>query len=696
MSTCAEGRWGISATFHVFSLLEDPIFVCDQHETVLFWNRAAETAYGWSTADAIGQSTTLLFGSDDAARAVDAVSAVRQAHHWRGEISRLQKNGRSILVDCQRGALAFDAGIPTHVVDFSRDKSNFQRQETQLKDTARILQAVMDNTSSYIHVRDYDGRFLYVNEEYERVFRVGGKAVVGKLIEEVFPTPISIARRAMHETVLRNPVDSHAEVSEVVNCKLRTFMDVKSPLFDESGQVVAVYCIGTDITERKALESRTLHLAHYDNVTGLPNRTLFHERLKNALVVPKANGDGLALMFLDLDGFKDINDTLGHEIGDRLLAAVGKRLQANVRHYDTVARVGGDEFTVILENIQVPNAVESIAQKLLTSLQLPFPLDGKEIYVTGSIGITVFPEDAYDSSTLIRNADNAMYASKRAGPGGYRFYTEKMNAATSARLQITTDLKRALRDGQFQLEYQPIISFSDGTIRKAEALIRWHHPKKGLISPSEFIPIAENTGDIIAIGEWVFQEAVKQCAYWRQHWHPDFQISINTSPIQYRNAGIDLNHWLILLADQNVPAHAIVLEITEGLLMDATVNVQKQLQACSDAGMEIALDDFGTGYSSLSYLKKFEVDYLKIDRSFVTNLSKDSDDHVVCEAIIAMAHKLGLRVIAEGIETVTQFELLTAAGCDFAQGYLFSKPMDALLIDMTSKQYPHASRNNVN
>lgn len=668
--------------FALLELLTDPIFVSDHSGKVVFWNQAATSTYGWPAADAIGQRTDVLFGQSDASTDPSVASVLHGACQWRGEVLRRLNDGRAIVVDCQKIVLAREAETPVLIMDLSRDRSVFQQQENRLKDTARILQAVMDNTSSYIHVRDVSGRFLYVNDEYEKVFRVSRSQVIGKFIEEVFPPQIASVRRQMHETVIRSPVDLHAEIVEVVNCRLRTFMDVKSPLFDDDGKVYAIYCIGTDITERKALESRMLQLAHYDAVTELPNRVLFHERLKESLEKQRVSGESLALLFLDLDGFKDINDTLGHDAGDRLLSAVGLRLQANVRHCDTVARVGGDEFTVILDNIRSAVAVEVAAQKLLSTFTHPFQLDGADVFITASIGITISPQDASESNALFRNADNAMYAAKRHGPGGYRFYTESMNQATSARFRIMTDLKRALREGQFQLVYQPIVSLCDGAIHKAEALIRWEHPEHGTINPVDFIPVAENTGDIVAIGEWVFREAVRQCVKWRQEGCPDFQISINTSPAQYRNGGLDVAAWNDCLAEARLPGDGIVVEITEGLLMDVTGTVQQQLRSCSQAGMEIALDDFGTGYSSLSYLRRFDVDYLKIDRSFVTNLAEQPDDRILCEAIIAMAHKLGLRVIAEGIETVQQRDLLIAAGCDYGQGYLFSKPVPASAFQM--------------
>lgn len=522
---------------------------------------------------------------------------------------------------------------------------------------------------------------MYVNDEYKKVFGVSDVEVIGKLIEEVYPAEIAAIRREMHETVIANPVDLHAEILETVDGLPRTYQDVKSPLIDDSGSTYAVYCIGTDITELKKLERSLEELAHYDLVTNLPNRALFQDRLNEAIKRAQRNEKNLALFFIDLDAFKDVNDTLGHDAGDVLLKAVGVRLRQTLRDTDTLARIGGDEFTVILEGLPTNDSIGLVAQKLLNALISPFDIQGQETSISASIGITVSPLDADDSISLMKNADHAMYAAKRTGAGTYRFFTNAMNEEADDRVRIIRDLRLAIRGSQFHLLYQPIVSLHDGAIHKAEALIRWLHPVHGLINPAEFIPVAETTGDIVMIGDWVFREAVKQCADWRSRFDKAFQISVNTSPVQYRSPSIGIATWKSFLLAAGLSANAIVIEITGGVLMEADGAAQEQLHACSTLGMEIALDDFGTGYSSLSYLRRFDVDYLKIDRSFITNLEANSNDMVLCEAIIVMAHKLGLKVIAEGVETELQRDLLTAAGCDFGQGYYFSKPINAELFE---------------
>jgi diguanylate cyclase (GGDEF)-like protein len=384
------------------------------------------------------------------------------------------------------------------------------------------------------------------------------------------------------------------------------------------------------------------------------------------------------LMLLDLDRFKEVNDTLGHDMGDILLKEGARRLSSCVRGTDTVARLGGDEFTIILSELHDPANVERIAQDILKKLAEPFHLKREVAYVSASIGITLYPNDGASIETLLKNADQAMYASKNQGRNRYNYFIPSMQEAAQNRMRLANDLRGALEADQFSLVYQPIVELATGVIHKAEALIRWQHPNRGEVSPTEFITIAEETGLIIDIGDWVFRETACQVKHWRERHHADFQISINKSPIQFHNKCNSHAAWFEHMQQQGLSGQSIVVEITEGLLLDASTAITDQLLEFRDAGMQVALDDFGTGYSSLSYLKKFDIDYLKIDRSFVSNLAPGSDDMALCEAIIVMAHKLGIKVIAEGVETVQQRNLLSTVGCDYGQGYLFSKPLPAV------------------
>ncbi|MDP2694023.1 MAG: EAL domain-containing protein [Gallionella sp.] len=433
-----------------------------------------------------------------------------------------------------------------------------------------------------------------------------------------------------------------------------------------------------DITRQKKSEELIWNQANFDTLTGLPNRHMFHDRL--AQDIKKAHRAGLktALLYIDLDKFKEVNDTLGHSMGDILLQEAARRISGCVRESDTVARLGGDEFTVILAELDDTGSVERIAENILQSMSKPFRLGSEMAYVSASIGITLHPNDAAETEDLLKNADQAMYAAKNGGRNRFSYFTQSMQQMAQTRLRLTSELRGALAAGQFRIYYQPIVNLATGRIIKAEALIRWQHPERGMVSPVEFIPLAEETGLIIEIGDWVFREATRQLKHWRTLYNPGFQISVNVSPVQLGNTiGNSYKTWFSYLQELGLPGQSVVIEITEGLLLGADSGITGKLLEFRDAGIQAAIDDFGTGYSSLAYLKKFDIDYLKIDQSFVRDLETDPDDMALSEAIIVMAHKLGLKVIAEGVETEAQRKLLAEAYCDYAQGYLFSKPVPA-------------------
>jgi len=446
---------------------------------------------------------------------------------------------------------------------------------------------------------------------------------------------------------------------------------------DEAGQPLRMIGTFTDISSRKASEALIRQQAYYDTLTGLPNRRMLRDRLEQE--IKKCNRDGLqlALLFIDLDHFKEVNDTLGHDQGDLLLVEAGRRIQASVRQSDTVARMGGDEFTVILAELPDSGHLEGILQKILNTLGQVFQLGAEQVFVSASIGITIYPLDATPIEDLLKNADQALYAAKGAGRNRFSFFTPALQEAAQTRVRLAGDLRAALAENQFRVVYQPIVELATGSIHKAEALIRWDHPTRGLISPAAFIPIAESSGLIVDIGDWVFRQAAGQVHAWRRTLSAQFQISINKSPVQFHHDGTGRTPWAALLARQGLPGDCIVVEITEGLLLNTSVNVANTLLALRDAGIRVSLDDFGTGYSSLSYLQKFDIDLIKIDQSFVRNLSPGSTDLALCKAIVVMAHALGMKVIAEGVETAEQRDLLASVECDYVQGYLYARPMSA-------------------
>ncbi len=431
-----------------------------------------------------------------------------------------------------------------------------------------------------------------------------------------------------------------------------------------------------EVAEREQAEERVMHLANHDALTGLPNRRLLIDRLGQALALAHRENHQVAVLFMDLDRFKTINDSLGHMTGDALLQNVARRLSETLREGDTVSRLGGDEFVVVLPSLDQPKAAEKVALKLVDALAPPIDLGGQELRVSASIGISLFPEDGRDTETLLRNADSAMYHAKDMGRNNYQFFMEQMNVAAAERLRLENDLHRALERQEFELHFQPRVSVANGLACGIEALIRWRHPERGLVLPEHFIPVAEDTGLIVPIGEWVINEACRQGTAWCAAGLPQIPVAVNLSPRQFRQSNL-VDTVARAIERHGWPCNLLELEITEGVLMQQTSDTLKTLEALNRLGVGLAIDDFGTGYSSLSYLKRFPVDFLKIDQSFVRDIAVDPDDATIVTAIIGLAHSLGLTVVAEGVENASQLDFIREAGCDEAQGYHIGRPMPA-------------------
>jgi diguanylate cyclase (GGDEF)-like protein len=432
----------------------------------------------------------------------------------------------------------------------------------------------------------------------------------------------------------------------------------------------------TDPTEKNKTEELIWRQANFDWLTGLPNRRMFRDRLEQEIKNEHRAGRSLALLFIDLDHFKEINDKLGHNIGDQVLIEVGRRVIANTRESDTVARLGGDEFSIIVTQIGDRIRVEWVAHAIIACLAEPFILGEDTVYVSASIGIAMYPGDAIDAEKLINNADQAMCVAKSAGGNRFSYFAPELQKAAHNYMRLINDLHGALSADQFRVYFQPIVELASNRIHKAEALVRWQHPERGMVGPIEFIPLAEESGLIVEIGDWVFRESVRWGKRWATLCPGGFQVSVNISPVQFKKMDNGQEQaWIDHLDDVGLSGTSIVLEITEGLLLEVNGKISDKMRRYRKAGMQMAIDDFGTGYSALSDLKKFDIDYLKIDKSFVSNLATDQNDMALSEAIIVMAHKLGLKVIAEGVETEEQRDFLATSGCDYAQGYLFSKPL---------------------
>ncbi|MGY6276633.1 EAL domain-containing protein [Methylomonas sp. MgM2] len=582
--------------------------------------------------------------------------------------------GVSRWLEVYKAPLIDISGEVLGTVGFSSDISQRKESEAALK----LAALVFDNSSEAMVVTDADNKILKVNNAFSEVTGYSFADVDGK---DPKVLASGLHDKDFYQSMWQSILATGRWRGEIKNRRKSGELYVEeiviNTIFDRDGQALRRVALFSDISQRKQSEEQIWQHANFDPLTGLPNRRLLRERLNLEIKKAHRMQQRFCLMFIDLDRFKEVNDTMGHEMGDVLLQEAARRLASAVRESDTVARLGGDEFTIILSDLDHIDSSERIAQHLIRQFSEPFLLDTQPVYVSASIGITLYPDDSLELSQLLRNADQAMYAAKNLGRNRYSFFTSSMQEALNARAALISDLRGALSGRQFSLVYQAIVDLASGSVHKAEALLRWRHPERGMVSPAEFVPLAEDAGLIKDIGDWVFRTATEQVAIWRQTLHPDFQISINKSPQQFLDGRHDANDWLAWLQKLGLPGQAVVVEITESLLLEANTKTSKHLLVFRDAGIQVAIDDFGTGYSSLAYLKKFDIDYLKIDQSFVRNLNPNSSDFVLCEAIIVMAHKLGLKVIAEGVETDEQRALLKSIGCDFAQGYLFAKPIPA-------------------
>ncbi|WP_167086741.1 putative bifunctional diguanylate cyclase/phosphodiesterase [Massilia frigida] len=521
-------------------------------------------------------------------------------------------------------------------------------------------------------ITDVDGLLLYANQALGKLLGTPATPAARQHLADFCP-----AFAAQLGRDLRAVADTGATGRGELQCTLadgteHSYRYILIPVVNEDGTIDSITGTARNISELKASEAQILRNAYYDSLTGLPNRVLFRERLEHDVRRAARTEFALAVLFIDLDGFKEVNDRFGHDAGDLLLRQVAQRLQACVRATDTVARIGGDEFTVILNEVSRIAFVEVLVCQILAELARPFALADKELHVSGSVGITICPQDAHLPDDLLRNADQAMFVAKNAGRNRFSYFTPDIRDSAWARLRSIDQLRQALARRELRVYYQPIVELASGTIVKAEALVRWHHPDGGLVLPQDFIGIAEETGLIGEIDAWVLAQAVPCAARLSELTGAPFQISVNKSPVGFMSRVIR-HCWDEDMAMFERAGSRIAVEITEGVLLDDSPGVRDKLARLQRAGVQLTIDDFGIGYSSMAYLNKFKVDFLKIDQSFVKDmLTTNPRSQIFAETIIMMAHKLGLKVIAEGVETASQRDWLRQAGCDYAQGFLFS------------------------
>jgi diguanylate cyclase (GGDEF)-like protein/PAS domain S-box-containing protein len=601
------------------------------------------------------------------------LTAARELKMWDVEASIITREGQLKYTHAiarpslqEDGSVVFDGVI--------LDATRSRQAEIMVQHLGRIL----DRSSNEVYVfKNDDLKFLQVNQSAVDNLKYTHD-------ELLLMTPMELATDFGDDLLsrfleqLRSEKQSEISFETTHRRKDGTMypVDVTLQISREQSPPCFV-AIVQDISERKRAEDHIRRQASFDALTGLPNRTVFFDHMTMAIAGSSRYRKTFAVLFLDLDRFKDVNDSLGHIVGDKLLKMVGKRLKTSIRGIDTVARFGGDEFTILLPEISRGHDAAIIAEKILERLSTAFTIEGQDLFVGASIGITVYPHDAGDEITLLRNADMAMYRAKEEGRNTYRFFSPEMSARATKRMQMEGDLRRALAGDELFLLYQPIVSISSGEVTGMEALVRWDHPQHGLISPDEFITLAEETGLIGPIGEWVLGAACRQANAWLREGIPALKLSVNVSSRQLEH-GLTGETIARQLAESGLPPASLTLEITESLFMGDSPEAIAWLGAIQELGISLSIDDFGTGFSSLSYLKNIPADYVKIDRSFIIGLAENPKDQAMVKAIVSLAHAMGFQTVVEGVETKEQFEFVKPLGCGYVQGFYYSKPLSVV------------------
>lgn len=550
-----------------------------------------------------------------------------------------------------------------------------RKDELRVQESEDALLGFITSANDLIFCVDSAGALLYANRMFSEALNAdkSGQAVSGNLFEMVHEDDRGRLADLM-ANVLQKSQPAHIEVAFSISGEQSVDVEMSLTPGGRSGDSSGVWGVCRDISERKRAQLALYSLAHHDSLTGLPNRVLLDDRITQAKALSHRQGTGFALLFLDLDRFKIINDTLGHAVGDELLRLVASRLQTTLRETDTVARIGGDEFIILLANTAQSDDILSLADKLMKSLARPFQLGDHELFVTASLGGCVFPEDGPDAESMMKKADIAMYHAKALGRNNFQFYNDQMDQNASRRFIIANSLRKGLEQHQFRLYYQPKIDTTNGRIVAMEALVRWEHPDLGLLSPLEFIQLAEETGLIVQLGEWVLREACRQNVLWHNEGITHLRVAVNLSGYQLQHKNM-LTTIRNILTETGMSPENLEFEITESVIMQHPEYAENILSAITDLGIHISIDDFGTGYSSLAHLKRFSVNTLKIDKSFVRDVSMNSTDAAIATAIIAMGNSLNLNVIAEGVETQEQYDFLKENNCGQVQGFLFSRPL---------------------
>ena len=672
---------------HIFEHASEGIFQSTREGRYLAANPALARLYGYASAAELianlGDIERRLYVLPNRRREfLDQIENHGEVLNFESEVyrrdgSRIWISENAHTVYDQKGQFACYEGTVQNI-----------SERKQTEEHLRLLAMVFSNSNEAIIVTDADNLIVATNPAFTTLTGYQPADVVGKnpRVLSAGTTAPEVFREMWASLQRHGAWQGELWDRRITGEAYPKWLSI-SLVRDESGQIRNYIGSFIDISELKATQERIRHLAHHDTLTELPNRYSLHKKLEQALAICKRNNMQMALMLIDLDRFKTINDTLGHQAGDELLIQVAQRLSGAVRESDIVARLGGDEFVVALPGISSPADAAHLAEKIGREISLPYLINGQEQQTTPSIGICLYPSDSTEIGDLLKNADVAMYHAKAKGRGNFQFFTEDMNIATTARMNIEADLRLALARGEFLLHYQPQLDLRSGTIVGVEALIRWQHPTRGLVPPSDFIPIAEESGMIAAIGDWMLEEACRQLKIWQQKGISHLRMSINLSSGQFLDKTLPARiHELLVRND--LSAHLIDLEVTESMSMaspDESISVMNTLRS---SGLTLSIDDFGTGYSSLAYLKLLPINTLKIDRSFVKDIESDPNDADICDVTVLLAHKLGLEVVAEGVETEAQLKFLLSIGCEKIQGYLISKPLAAEQAELFIRNNP--------
>ena len=642
-------------------------------------NAALGQLLGRSSATLIGEPFVSL-GLGDAADILETLRAEAQERRDSGmepshsDVTEFCRDGGTVCLELTYRLANLDGRCYGVIV--GRDISERKRTHEMVASLLAEKEALLDN--ALVGIAMVRQRvFVSCNRRFEEMLGLPAGGLAGRSTRIMYTSDAAFTESGGEAYAHLDAGENYSFTELMARADGSTFWgELAGRCIDPAKPELGSIWIISDITERKQAEARAEYLSYHDPLTGLPNQALLKDRMQQAMAFAQSNGTKLALMIIDLDRFKTINDFLGHNAGDRLLVALATRISTHVRSTDTLSRQGGDEFHLLLSNLAEPDAIVTFLGELMDDLKQPFEIEGQELTTSVSVGVAIYPEDGADFETLLKKADMAMFRAKDAGRNTYRFFNEEMNEDAVEQITMHAGLWRALEAGQFVLHYQPQIDIPSGKLVGAEALIRWNHPDLGLVSPGRFIPVAEETGLIVQIGDWVLREACREAMRWRDAGKGTPVVAVNLSAVQFKRGDLEQSVSRAL-EEAGLEPHLLELELTESILIRDSENVLATVKRLKQMGVKLSIDDFGTGYSSLSYLKRFEVDKLKIDQTFVRDLAVDSEDAAIVRAIIQMAHSLGLKTIAEGVENQHVLDLLGLIECDEVQGYHCGRPMAA-------------------